>query len=64
MLQHFSEERVIDRGMDVLWPARSPDLTSFIPNNLEQLKQKVIQKFATVSVEEIQLSVQNIIHRS
>lgn len=77
--QHFTEERVIGRGYGVAWPPRSPDLSpldyylwgmlkarvyhQFTPRNLDELKQKIIQEFASISVEELHRSVQNMILR-
>ena len=70
------ENRVIGRGYGVPWPPRSPDLSpldfylwgtlkarvfhSYQANNLEDLKQRIIEEINELSVDELCRSVENL----
>ena len=73
------EQRVIGRGFGIPWPPRSPDLSpldyylwgtlkarvfhTFRPNNLEELKLKITEEINSITCEELERSVENLVCR-
>lgn len=77
--EQFSDERVIARGFPNFWPARSPDLTPLDywfwgmikarvyhenkPKNLVELRARIEEECARVTLEEVKHAVSHISYR-
>ncbi|GAA54142.1 hypothetical protein CLF_112380 [Clonorchis sinensis] len=77
--EQFSDERVIARGFPNFWPVRSPDLTPLDywfggmvkarvyhenkPKNLVELRARIEEEFARVTLEEVTHAVSHIAYR-
>ncbi|GAA57918.1 hypothetical protein CLF_113348 [Clonorchis sinensis] len=77
--EQFSDERVIARGFPNFWPARSPNLTPLDywfwrmikahvyhenkPKNLVELRARIEEEYARVTLEEVKHAVSRISYR-